>query len=352
MHVSSAEPEDNSVTVRLAVHVFDIDQSKKLAEVKTYVFIDDFPFNRTEIWIRVIGGGSFWIPCKNYGLIGVDTWFYQGESNQSEWLLEGMGEVFPFDSYHLRFKIPELSLVEGNFSLSDGERALQASFDGPRAYSLKDLWRVDNGLIPISNRGQNEVSFIIQRSSNSQILAVTQFLLPIIACYYLLGATLILDPEKQLAERLRIYLSLFVFAPTFFMAMQNFLPYRSSLSFPEFFLTNLIISNTIFGIFSIIGNKIGPSISHQSRLSKWDGWAGTLALLVFLVIYVGTLSQKMTIPTSLILTYVVIPSYTFPLIFFTPKEQIIEKKLLYVAYIILLLLPAFILLLLQFLSRM
>lgn len=83
MQVSLAEPENDSVIVRLAVHVLDIDQSRKLAEIKAYVYIDNFPYNLTSLWTRLIGGGSLYIYCENKGPMRVDTWFYQGESNQT-----------------------------------------------------------------------------------------------------------------------------------------------------------------------------------------------------------------------------------------------------------------------------
>lgn len=347
--VSLAEPENDSVIVRLAVHVLDIDQSKKLAEVKIFVFIDNFPYNRTKIDVWIVGTGSTIVSCKNTGTTRGNEWYYQGESNQTAWLLEGTGEIFPFDSYNLRFVIFHVPLIEDNFSLTSEANELQAFFSEPNAYYLNDLWFLDNGLIPISERKPKEVSFHIQRSSNSQALATIQFLIPIIACYYLLGATLVLDPKKQLAERLRINLSLFVFGPTFFIAIQNFLPYRSSLSFPEFFLTNLMISNTIFGIFSIIGNKRDPTRPRPSRLSEWDRRAAVLALAVFLVIYILTLFGKLTLLASLIFSYVVIPSYAYPMVLFITKEELQEKKLLYTICLVTLLIPAIILILLQLL---
>lgn len=349
--VSLAEPENDSVIVRLAVHVLDIDQSKKLAEVKIFVFIDNFPYNRTKIDVWIVGTGSTIVSCKNTGTTRGNEWYYQGESNQTAWLLEGTGEIFPFDSYNLRFVIFHVPLIEDNFSLTSEAHKLQAFFSGPEAYYLNDLWFLENGLIPISERKPKEVSFSIQRSSNSQALAIIQFLIPIIACYYLLGATLVLDPKKQLAERLRINLSLFVFCPTFFIAIQNFLPYRSSLSFPEFFLTNLMISNTIYGIFSIIENKRSPTASQSSRdrLGKLDRWAVSLASAVFLLIYILTLYGKLTLLASLIFSYVVIPSYAYPMVLFITKEELQEKKLLYAIYLVTCLIPGIILILLQLL---
>lgn len=188
-------------------------------------------------------------------------------------------------------------------------------------------------MIPIGYIGPNEVSFTIQRSTSALLLAILQFLLPIIACYYLLGATLMLGLKERLAERLRIHLSLFVFVPTFLIAIQTFLPYRSSLAFPEFLLVNLIISNTIFGIFSILGYRGSPVTSerqdNQKEISelknKWDIGASVFSLIVFSLIYIATTIWKMTMQTSLIMT-LIIPSYIYGFYVMIPREQLIKKK--------------------------
>jgi len=157
---TSAEPNSESANVRLAVHVSDIDQSQKLATVDVVVFIDNFPDNRTEVQVRIVGGGSIIVSCKNTGS-GVNGWYYQGESDQTTWLLQGTGEIFPFDSYRLRFNVYDIPLIQGNFSLSS--KYTSAFFVEPKAYSLNDLWLIDKGFLPIDYIGTNEVSFIIQK---------------------------------------------------------------------------------------------------------------------------------------------------------------------------------------------
>ncbi len=172
----------------------------------------------------------------------------------------------------------------------------------------------------------------IQRTGNAFNIAFLEFIVPIIACYYLLGATLMLDPKKQLNERLVIYVALFVFVPTFLLAIQNYLPYRSSLSFPELLLTNLIIGNAIFGVFSIVGKRKGWSFSGVKRLknfeihhNNWDLVGVTLCLLFFMLIYVYTLFGKIALEASFIISYFIIPAYVIWFPFENIKKISIKK---------------------------
>ncbi|MCK4478363.1 hypothetical protein KAU88_07545 [Candidatus Bathyarchaeota archaeon] len=322
--------------VRLIIHILDIDQSQKTVDLKIIVCISNFPYNESRVGVWVIGAGDTIIWCNNTGAHMVSTWYYQGESEQTTWLLEGMGEHFPFDSYNLRFEVYDVYFINHNFTLSS--EGHQAFFTGSKAYSLKDLWKTDNGLIPIEYIKTEEIAFAIGRSDNALSIAILQFLIPIIGCYYLLGATLMLNPKEKLAERLRIHLSLFVFVPTFLIAIQKFLPYRSSLSFPEFLLVNLIVSNTLFGIFSIFGNQKN-SRKQKVTYSRWDLIASNLSLVLFMIIYLFTLFGRINIPASLIFTYIVVPSYICFYFAVMSKEQIKKQILGIAVFIILALIP-------------
>jgi len=336
-HVSEAS--DESVDLGLLVHVLDIDLHEKLATVQIEVVSFNFPYNRTDVHVDILGGGFARISFDNVGKKGVNKWHYYGESNQTAWFLHGPGEAFPFDSYRLYFIIAYISHVGGNFSL-DQPGAL---FDGPKCWSLVESWRGDEAWIPIDYAETKKVEFIIERTNNALLLAAIQFIVPIIVCYYLLGATLMLAPKKQLAQRLAIYLSLFVFVPSFFMGIQTFLPSRSSICLPELLLTNLIISNTLFGIFSIIGNRRASSEptyvvklwkgSGSARLKKvlgyhniWDLLASILAYLFFIWVYyfqtLSTIVSSERIFISLLFPSIVYPSYAYWRFFVVSKEQI------------------------------
>jgi len=332
-----AQPQNNElVSIRLVAHILDIDHTQKLVQLELVVFIDDFPYNESKVNVWIIGAGDTIVQCNNTGPKTDDTWYFQGESKQETWLLEGMGENFPFDSYNLRFEVYIVDFINQNFTLSSEEH--QASFTGPKTYSLKDLWRTEGGLIPIRYTHSDEISFVIERNPDTIKIAILQLLLPIIGCYYLLGATLILDPKDKLAERLRIHLSLFVFAPTFLIAIQKFLPYRSSLAFPEFLLVNLIVSNTIFGIFSIFGNQRSSSKQRTAR-SRLDLVASGLSLIVFMAIYFFTLFGRINMLTSLVFTYIVIPSYIVFLFALMSREEIMKHIYWVAVFVVLELIP-------------
>jgi hypothetical protein len=78
-------------------------------------------------------------------------------------------------------------------------------------------------------------------------------ILPTIACFFVLAGTLLLSNKKEdTGNKLTIFLAIFIFAPTFFLGIQSFLPMRSALSIPEVLIENLIISAAVFSIFSCI----------------------------------------------------------------------------------------------------
>lgn len=340
-----ALPQNNELaSIRIVAHILDVDHTQKLVQLELIVFIDDFPYNESNVNVWIIGAGDVMIQCNNTGPKTEDTWYFQGRSKQETWLLEGIGENFPFDSYNLRFEVYHVDFINQNFTLSS--QGHQAFFTGPRAYSLKDLWRTDNGLTPIRYIHADEISFVIERNPDTIKIAILQLLLPIIGCYYLLGATLILDPKEKLAERLRIHLSLFVFVPTFLIAIQKFLPYRSSMAFPEFLLVNLIVSNTIFGLFSILGNQRSSS-KQKTAHNRWDLVASVLSLVVFMLIYFLTLFGRINLPTSLVFTYIIIPSYIIFYFALMSKEQFMKEIRSVVIFVILALVPLISLLLLR-----
>jgi hypothetical protein len=336
-NVFAQDKLDETTEVRLAVHVLDVDPFQKLAELDLSVFIDNFPYNETQVRVMVIGAGDITVVCNNTGNSITGSFYFQGETNTTIWLLEGKGEQFPFDSYNLRFKIFRIDFIENNFTLSSREQA--AMFDGSRARSLGDLWTTNGSYsnsLPVRYVRTNEVAFIVQRSLNTTVVALLQFIIPIFACYYLLGSSLMLKSENQISERLTIYIALFVFIPTFFLAIQQFLPYRSSLSFPEFLLVNLLLSTSILGIFSIIGNqkeayRIPVEGFRTKKLahSKWDLYGAAISLFSCMALYILTVMSNITPSLSLIFV-LVLPSYIFWQFFIRPMEELRKEKWSYV----------------------
>jgi energy-converting hydrogenase Eha subunit A len=338
-----------SINVHMFVRVLDINPSQKTANVNFFLYIDNCSRNVPSLNVQVFGGGVASIICNNLGE-ETDGWGYSGESNETIWFLEGYGETYPFDSYVLRFAVlgnfgfdfdPFSSAPAPYFNFSLSSTGTSAFFAGPKAMSLEDLWGSGQSHIPLNwgsawiseNRTTQEMSFSIQRSGNALNTALLEFLVPIIACYFLLASTLILDPRKNLNERIAIYIALFVFVPTFLIAIQNYLPYRSSLSFPELLLTNLVIGTTILGVFSIVGKQKDWTFPVAGRFknlkihhNNWDLVGVIMSLLFLALTYYSTLYGKIAPAASFIFSYFVIPAYVIWFPFENIKSTSIKKN--------------------------
>ncbi len=338
------------IDVQLTVRVLDINIKEKQANLTIRVNIPNFPYNETDVFVQIIGGGDVTLQCNNAGKNNVG-WFFYGEANQPFWLLTGSGEVFPFDSYTLRFKVEDLTYFGKNVTLLSKKQ--DAYFFGQRAYKLRDSWRSNDFTIPLEYTMANEVGFTIEKSLDAKIITAVQLLAPILACYYLLGATLILNPRENLSSRLRIYLSLFVFSSSFFITIQGSLPYHSSLTFPEFLLVNLTISTAIYSIFSMIGSK--PKLPWEFKekvgfLSKWDRRGWMLALIILLILYLTILIGKLNITASLVFSYFMLPSYMYAFFFNLPKENLIKNKKSILIFLLIIFYPLVLLIILQIIS--
>jgi hypothetical protein len=352
MSKANAPSQDQTVgelaNVRLQILISDIDPTQKTVQLQIFVYLNGFPDNESSVGVLIVGAGEAWILC-NYTGQSFKGWSYQGESDQVTWLLDGIGETFPFDSYILRFSVLHMEYVnDTSFTLASTGHL--AAFHGTKTYSLNDLWYTNSGLIPINSLSSSELDFSITRSGGAITIYFLEFLAPTIACYYLLGSTLMLDRRNQLSERLGVYVSLFVFVPLFLIATRDFLPYRSTLSFPELLLVNLVLSNAIFAIFSIAGrmkaSSSGPQIIKVYRhdalspLSGWDRGGVALSLFFLVMTYALTIMWKVNIPASMLLTYLVIPGYICSIPFFITRRQFAESWRRYLLIILLALLPA------------
>lgn len=307
--------------VRFGIYIFDVSTSTKTARVEIRVWLDDFPMEADRVHIEVYGGGQTQeITCVG---IGHHT-FQAAKANETIWFLEGPGEAFPFDVYSLSFQINErvvfYSLNESFYHLEEPweyEVNLDmswATFCGARVTMLCDTWvndaaSTDTSAIPV--RASDTIyTLLLQREWQTPFL---QILLPIIACYYLLASSLILHPVDRLEARLRIYLSLFVFSPTFFFAIQPFLPYRSTLSIPELLLTNLLLNNAVFGIFAMVANWWIPRLKEERKIRIFERVPDFLASFVcsqaIYIFLLKTIFEKISVHNLGILLLFTLPVY-------------------------------------------
>ena len=231
----------------------------------------------------------------------------------------------------MRFTLFYVGKINGtNCFFAENERGfLTANY-------LEDLWKTQNGSLPEGSFNDQEINFVLQRADSAVTVAFLEFFVPPIACYYLFGSALILDP-KHLAERLRIYLSIFFFVPAFLIAVQAFFPHRVSLSFPELLLVNLLVSTSIFGVMSTIARNEITKYPREKRSSisyvlkrKYDMIGVTLALSILMIIYSSTLISEMTSQLGILFTYLIIPAYVFWIPFVSSHKKLgIDRKLIY-----------------------
>jgi len=299
--------------MRVEVRVLDIDQKTSYASIELLIRLGPLPqeFNETGILVQILGGGYVTLFCRyttsdSYGK------YFEGNSSSS-WYLFGAGELFPFDYYYIEFRIT--SLIDADFKIDEATPI----FYGPKQKSLCDTWETTQIINELPyHTYENEESVLIILAKRTPIAPSLAFVLPIILCYYFLGATLFLDPKLKMQEILTVYLSLFIFVPSFFIGIQEFLPYRSLLSIPEILLTNLITSIGLFGFFTMLSEYREAVMIKNFKLPLQ--WFGIIFALLFFIGYYLFLLLPFLIrlpSIEIILVFLfVVPSYLVSVIGF------------------------------------
>ena len=127
-----------------------------------------------------------------------------------------------------------------NFSLTTLDS--YGDFAGSNRQALINTWVANNSFLPeslkteqVTNGSTLEIDLDMTKTTSAVMDGTLEFLVPIVATYILLVATVMIDPEERLSDRLTIYLALFIFPPTFIFSIQAFLPYRVVFHFLNFF---------------------------------------------------------------------------------------------------------------------
>lgn len=296
--------------------IYNIDQETKTSDIGVFVKVDDLPYNNTHLLVMLSGGDQpFTIDCMPDGQQTNGLWKYHGLANQT-CVLDGSGDVFPFDTYTLTLVV---DLVEGtniiNVSINTNTTTALGSnafFTGPHQYALKNSWKASINGEPSLAITERKMVITLDRSDNSFKYDFLIFLLPILAIYYFFGASLLIDPKTHFNERLTMYVSLLFFVPVFLISIQTLIPYRTSISFPEILLINLIISSAIMTVCSIVG-KYKASMNRDPCAKpelRWDMFGVAAALVCLFLLYVYAVPQ-IPLQPSFIFVYGIVPAYVF-----------------------------------------
>lgn len=289
--------------MRVEARVLDIDQKTARSTISIFIKLGPLPyqFHETAIQVQILGGGDMMLTCEETARDSYGKYF-EGNSSGS-WYLIGAGELYPFDYYHLKFEVDPF--IDMSFTMNE----ILPIFHGQKQRSLSDTWETTDTIneLPyhVSENEGLELTVALKRRWGVPFLA---FVLPVVLCYYFLGASLFMDPESRMREIRVVYLSLFVFVPMFFIGIQGFLPYRSLLSIPEILLTNLITSIALMGIFAMLSEYRKHVILGDKKLPlEWIGLI--LAILLFIGYYnyllLPILFQSMSIETILTFLFVI-----------------------------------------------
>lgn len=216
--------------------------------------------------------------------------------------LIGNSNDYPFDTYHLNL----------NFTIWWGEIKKLKAENVYYAYGkLLNEWEeptFEN--YTITNATYPEIIYNIQFNRSSY--TVVPFHLVTLSIFFLIGGSLILSPKK-LGDRLRIYLTAFIFIIGFLFQIKGYLPLHIGFTKAELIFFSLAIISTIFVIESMITSEI-------------QGWYEKHAVLISLAGDLGIilLSLKIISLTSLPIEYfrIIILSlfYGWALRFFLGRE--------------------------------
>jgi hypothetical protein len=227
------------ITLEVLIYNIDINARKAAVEIKVTLGPVFLTSNTTTIYILNAHEATP-IICTRRGTNPQEPSYnnFEGKSNSTMWPFYGMGELFPFEGYRLFFYVfsrDVKNLTLGNYSVRIiGDQLLNE-------------WSADkSGYVKTERIGETFFAALIERNSWKFLFTI---ILPVVFCFYFLMTSLLLPNNERLKT---CYLPLFIFTPTFLIAIQPFLPPRSLLSLPEALLTNLLSGLFIFGIFTIL----------------------------------------------------------------------------------------------------
>lgn len=280
--MSAVGGQTNETSVKFYLQIYEVSLATDTAQVNltvTLINLNTTGLALTEPVRAVITDDidNMEITCnRNYegyfiGSSGLITWSLGGEM--------GKGEYFPFENYELKFKLANVLPLLPNMSTV---KALSsdsfAYIVGSKKVILAQSFKTENtnaGLLVENYIPQDSLNFTAILSRKVSDSLIWLLVAPTIASYCLLFATLLIVGPKALTNRLAAYVSIFVFASTFLMAIQGYLPLRTSLSIPEVLLENLMIGTIIFAVVSLI--KVRSNVEEIAR----DGSIVFLSLFSF-----------------------------------------------------------------------
>jgi hypothetical protein len=215
--------QENVPKVSLEIEVYDINRFEQATEVNITIRCRIFALdnvseseslhvalgdevNRVKIQCNRTSSGEY------VGSTGLINWVPGGPLARLAY--------FPFDEYMLIFQVKEISPESFNASsFSSDEISSSAHFNGSRRSSLSEAYVTNStyDLKTFFDEDLKSVAVVLEKRLGpfSLDFFFWPFVAPTIACYCFLAASLLLSGKEQLSNRLRIFVAIFIFSPTF-----------------------------------------------------------------------------------------------------------------------------------------
>ena len=234
--------EEYLLELDMAIYIHKVIIENNTAILEVNLWIRNFPQEADNIKIKFQGMDYPEIICSHMG--GNQ---FQGKLEKKAWYVEGVGELFPFDYYQIKFILlpyhltyekngTSYGLINWNYTFVEDRTTVH--FVGLYRLKLENMWNLNN----LSRKGEYYI-FLFRKGE----IPSFQYIWPLIMiqCLIFFIPTLTSFTEKNRSIRIRIYASIMVFSPILVFTMQNFIPYRETYSIPEFLAISMIISSII-----------------------------------------------------------------------------------------------------------
>ena len=196
----------------------------------------------------------------------------------------GLSEPYPYDSYSIRFQFSTYSENRLDFPEKFVPYIIVLM-----AYPNNLGWQAQGIAEPIKEE-QRDNGFLYTLGATITIGRIPGYslpvFLPVLSATLVLGSSVFLDvkknkKEKDLTNRLSLYISLFVFAPIFMYVVGPQVQTRWLMSAPEMLWAALILNVAVFLSFSIVS-------TFSSDPRKWDTYAVFFSIISSLLFAVLT----------------------------------------------------------------
>ena len=157
-------------------------------------------------------------------------------------------------------------------------------------YRLRFVWEdpeiLNKGANYTSEHPEVFVNFQITRNSDERLPVV----LPILALFFMLGATLFVDSKTHLRNRLTVYLTSFVFIVGFFYTIGSLVPRRFGFTIAEL----MVITLTLGTVALVVSSFISASLSEHRRQVLVNTFADLGAMICVLVLLLSIFKVRYT----------------------------------------------------------